>query len=123
MSLTGRFRSLTYVSPLLAWTAVAWTLICSALVIGAIHRITHTRYAGEQRAAVRFRGTGLAELNGVPARVRPIVGGIIQLGHSLGLKVVTEGIETQAQLEVVHELGAELAQGYLLSGRTPLTTR
>ncbi len=57
------------------------------------------------------------------ARVRPIVSGIIQLGHSLGLKVVTEGIETQAQLEVVRELGAELAQGYLLSGRTPLTTR
>jgi len=68
---------ITYVSPLLAWTAVAWTLICSALVIGAIHRITHSRFAGEQRAAVRFRGTGLAELTGVPARVRDIaLGGL-----------------------------------------------
>ena len=74
---------LTYVSPLLAWTAVAWTLICSALVVGAIHRITHTRYAGEQRAAVRFRGTGLAELNGVPARVRDIaLGGLrVETAH------------------------------------------
>ena len=55
------------------------------------------------------------------ARVRPIVSGIVQLGHSLGLKVVAEGIETHAHLEVVRELGAELAQGYLLSGRAPLS--
>ena len=55
------------------------------------------------------------------ARVRPIVSGIVQLGHSLGLKVVAEGVDTHAHLEVVRELGAELAQGYLLSGRAPLT--
>ena len=55
------------------------------------------------------------------ARVRPIVSGIVQLGHSLGLKVVAEGVETHAHLEVVRELGAELAQGYLLSGRAPLS--
>ena len=63
---------LTYASPLLAWTAVAWTLICAALVVGAILRITHSRFAGEQRAAVRFRGAGRAELNGVPTRVQDI---------------------------------------------------
>ena len=34
--------------------------------------ITHSRFAGEQRAAVRFRGAGRAELNGVPMRVQDI---------------------------------------------------
>ena len=48
-------------------------------------------------------------------RVRPIVGGIVSLGHSLGLQIVTEGIETLEQLEIARALGADLAQGHLLS--------
>jgi EAL domain-containing protein (putative c-di-GMP-specific phosphodiesterase class I) len=47
-------------------------------------------------------------------RVRPLVRGVIQLAHSLGLLVVAEGIETPAQLDLVRELGADLAQGHLL---------
>jgi EAL domain-containing protein (putative c-di-GMP-specific phosphodiesterase class I) len=47
-------------------------------------------------------------------RVRPLVRGVIQLAHSLGLLVVAEGIETPAQLDIVRELGADLAQGHLL---------
>jgi EAL domain-containing protein (putative c-di-GMP-specific phosphodiesterase class I) len=37
------------------------------------------------------------------------------LSHNLGLKVVAEGVETQAQLELLKHLGCERAQGYLFS--------
>jgi len=40
---------------------------------------------------------------------------IINLAHSLGLKVVAEGVETPAQLDLLRDLGCERAQGYLFS--------
>jgi diguanylate cyclase (GGDEF)-like protein/PAS domain S-box-containing protein len=40
---------------------------------------------------------------------------IIMLAHNLGLKVVAEGVETQVQLDLLRDLGCELAQGYLFS--------
>lgn len=40
---------------------------------------------------------------------------IIMLAHSLGLRVVAEGIETLAQLEILKALGCELGQGYFFS--------
>lgn len=54
-------------------------------------------------------------------RVTPVVSGIVQLGHSLGLKVVAEGVETEQLLGIVRDLGVDLAQGHLLSKRTPVT--
>ena len=40
---------------------------------------------------------------------------IVTLAHNLGLKVVAEGVETQAQLDLLRHLGCERAQGYLFS--------
>ena len=40
---------------------------------------------------------------------------IVMLAHNLGLKVVAEGVETQAQLDLLRGLGCEKAQGYLFS--------
>jgi EAL domain-containing protein (putative c-di-GMP-specific phosphodiesterase class I) len=40
---------------------------------------------------------------------------IINLAHSLKLDVVAEGVETQAQLEILRSLGCEYGQGYLFS--------
>ncbi len=40
---------------------------------------------------------------------------IVTLAHSLGLRVVAEGIETEAQQDYLRGLGCELGQGYLLS--------
>ena len=48
-----------------------------------------------------------------------IVDSLITLGHRLGLTVVAEGIETQAQLRTLRDLGAELGQGFLLGRPAP----
>ncbi len=43
-----------------------------------------------------------------------IVFAIITMGHSLGLKVLAEGIETPQQLSILCEMGCDEGQGYLL---------
>ena len=40
---------------------------------------------------------------------------IVMLAHNLGMNVVAEGVETEAQLDLLRELGCERAQGYLFS--------
>ncbi len=47
------------------------------------------------------------------------VGGAVELGHSLGLRVVAEGVETDAQLAALRALGSDGAQGYLFSHPMP----
>lgn len=44
---------------------------------------------------------------------------IVTLGHSLGLKVVAEGVETEQQREILLEQGCDFAQGYLFSRPLP----
>jgi EAL domain-containing protein (putative c-di-GMP-specific phosphodiesterase class I) len=43
----------------------------------------------------------------------------IQLAHSLGLSVVAEGVETQAQLDFLRALHCDMVQGYLVSRPLP----
>jgi len=52
-------------------------------------------------------------------RSRAIVESIINMAHALSLKVVGEGIETNAQLDALAALGCNEIQGYLIS--RPLT--
>jgi diguanylate cyclase (GGDEF)-like protein len=47
------------------------------------------------------------------------VGAAVELGHALGLKVVAEGVETDAQLAQLRRLGCDGAQGYLFSQPMP----
>lgn len=44
---------------------------------------------------------------------------IVSLGHKLTITVLAEGVETQAQLQKLRQLGCEFAQGYLLSPALP----
>lgn len=46
---------------------------------------------------------------------------IINLGHSLGMKVIAEGVETEAQLECLKRQGCDEVQGFFLS--RPLTVQ
>jgi diguanylate cyclase len=48
-----------------------------------------------------------------------IIRAIISMGHSLGLKVCAEGVESQQQLALLESLGCDLAQGYLISKPLP----
>lgn len=43
----------------------------------------------------------------------------IEMGHIMGLVVTTEGVETQAEYELVKKLGADYVQGYWLSKPMP----
>ena len=48
-----------------------------------------------------------------------IVQSTIELGHSLGLSVVAEGVEDVMLLEVLRDLGCDLAQGYAIARALP----
>lgn len=50
---------------------------------------------------------------------RAIASAIIELAHALGLTVVAEGVETKAQLCALHDLGCDLAQGWLFARAMP----
>jgi diguanylate cyclase (GGDEF)-like protein/PAS domain S-box-containing protein len=45
---------------------------------------------------------------------------VIALGHSLGLEVIAEGVETEAQRQLLLELGCTCYQGYLFSRPVPV---
>ncbi|NTY59089.1 EAL domain-containing protein [Mycolicibacterium sphagni] len=50
---------------------------------------------------------------------RKIVAAVVGLGHSLGLAVVAEGVETAEQADLLRGMGCKLAQGYLFGRPTP----
>ncbi|MEA3196443.1 MAG: hypothetical protein QOF32_495 [Gammaproteobacteria bacterium] len=50
----------------------------------------------------------------------PVVRAAIDMGHGLGLKVVAEGIETEAAAARLRDFGCDVAQGYLYAKPMPL---
>ncbi len=49
------------------------------------------------------------------AEQRKLVGSIIEIGKSLGIKVVAEGVETREHIRILQDLGCDLLQGYALA--------
>ncbi|QLC22285.1 EAL domain-containing protein [Parasphingopyxis sp. CP4] len=50
---------------------------------------------------------------------RILIRSTIELAHDLGLKVVAEGIEDEATLAILKELGCDVGQGYLIGKAMP----
>jgi EAL domain-containing protein (putative c-di-GMP-specific phosphodiesterase class I) len=48
-----------------------------------------------------------------------IVAAIVQMAHAMSLSVVAEGVESEGQVERLHELGCDMAQGYHFAGPAP----
>ncbi|ACV77416.1 putative bifunctional diguanylate cyclase/phosphodiesterase [Nakamurella multipartita] len=64
------------------------------------------------RSFVQGMGTDLSDL--------AIVRAIVDLGHSLGLRVVAEGVEEEAARDALREMACDEAQGFLISRPVPL---
>ncbi|MFP4648213.1 MAG: EAL domain-containing protein [Halorhodospira sp.] len=106
-----------------------------------IHRLDALREHGV-RVAVDDFGTGYSALSylkdlpvdrlkidrsfveglGQERRGATITHAILALGHSLGLAVIAEGIETEAQRAALQEAGCEQGQGFLFAFPAPLAT-
>ena len=54
-----------------------------------------------------------------PAEGTPIVETIVALAHSMGVEVIAEGVETEAQAEVLERLGCNQMQGFLIARPMP----
>ena len=50
---------------------------------------------------------------------RTIIRTVVAMGQSLGVRVLAEGVEQVSQLALLHEIGCDEAQGYLLSPPCP----
>ena len=55
-------------------------------------------------------------------RSRHVVQAVVNLARGFGLQTVAEGVEDQAALDVLAELGIDLAQGFYLGRPAPLPT-
>jgi len=56
----------------------------------------------------------LGENNDLPEQNQMVITSIINLAHNLGLTVVAEGIETEAQLRFLKNQGCDVVQGFFL---------
>ena len=52
---------------------------------------------------------------GDDAGSRAIVGGVIAMAHTFDMRVIAEGVETDAQMSALSDLGCDAVQGFLLS--------
>ncbi|MCU1589685.1 MAG: Diguanylate cyclase/phosphodiesterase [Frankiales bacterium] len=67
---------------------------------------------------VKIDRSFIDQLDTDPRQVR-FLRSLLRLGGDLGLQVVGEGVERQAQLDLLRELGCRLVQGYLLARPMP----
>lgn len=50
---------------------------------------------------------------------RLLVSALTNICHQMGIKLIVEGVETQQQLEILRDIGCDVAQGYLFSKPIP----
>ncbi|MES2610604.1 MAG: EAL domain-containing protein [Pseudomonadota bacterium] len=120
-------------------------LVCEITESTMMEHSVQERATLERIAALGVRlsiddfGTGyssLAHLRHIPARqlkidrsfvtdlasseqARHVVQAVIQLAHGLGMEVVAEGVETEAQMQVLSRQGCDLVQGFHIAPPMP----
>lgn len=122
-----------------AWSSltveVTESLLVSQGAVDALYELAHRGIA----IAIDDFGTGfsaLSYLTKLPATTVKVdrgfvlgieepatgilVAGIIALAHALGMRVIAEGVETDAALRCLRELGCDAVQGYLTGRPGPL---
>lgn len=100
----------------------------------AIRRVGALRQMGVRIAIDRF-GSGAADIGALQVlpvnkikmdqsfcqnitsdyRAAAIVGGVVSMAHNLGVVVVADGVETEAQRDYLRKLNCDLLQGYYFS--------
>jgi EAL domain-containing protein (putative c-di-GMP-specific phosphodiesterase class I) len=70
---------------------------------------------------IKFDRSFVAGL-GSPGRDPTVISTVVDLAHKLGLRVVAEGVETEAELRAVGDMGCDEAQGFLLARPGPAHT-
>ncbi|OAI23588.1 diguanylate cyclase [Methylosinus sp. R-45379] len=65
-------------------------------------------------------GRSLTQQAQADPRAATIVRSIVSLAHELGLMATAEGVETDAQLRILRQLGCDEIQGYVISAPQPL---
>ncbi|MBU6442026.1 MAG: EAL domain-containing protein, partial [Betaproteobacteria bacterium] len=73
------------------------------------------RFAVDELKIDRSFVSGIEE----QASDRAIVAAIVTMAHGLGLRVVAEGVETQAQLDFLRQRDCDFAQGYWFARPMP----
>lgn len=63
---------------------------------------------------IKIDGSFVAEIDQRPASYK-IVKSVLALGEDMGLDVIVEGVETEAELKVLRELGVTVVQGFHFS--------
>jgi len=56
------------------------------------------------------------------SEMRALVGAIVDMGHTLGLKLVAEGVDDEAQAVLLREMGCDEIQGFLYARPVPART-
>ncbi len=52
-------------------------------------------------------------------KIKMIISGVVALAHKLSMQVFCEGVEHQSDINVLHELGCDVVQGYFLMQPAP----
>lgn len=58
--------------------------------------------------------------NARDSRNKKVIGAVTALGHSLGLEIIAEGVETQAELTLASQVGCDLLQGFYFGKPAPV---
>jgi EAL domain-containing protein (putative c-di-GMP-specific phosphodiesterase class I) len=71
--------------------------------------------------ALKIDRSFTAKLDTSPTAVS-MIRSVIAMGRTLGLRVVTEGVESEGQLGVISELGSDEVQGFFTGQPAPAET-